>query len=103
MRVCMRMCVSSLAASSMVKFSVGVYARLRPSRPRQVCHIRTTEDKTAEPPILRTLDFSIQRKNEGEYINNKVEQYKFSYDRVFDGTASQVCVFDVSKRSGWDG
>ena len=74
----------------MVKFSVGVYARLRPSRPRQTCHIRTTEDRSVEPPVLRSLDFSIQRKNEGEYINNKVDQYRFTYDRVFDGSASQV-------------
>ncbi len=38
----------------------------------------------------RVLEFSIQRKTDGEYINNKVEAYKFAYDRVFDSSATQV-------------
>jgi hypothetical protein len=74
----------------MVKFQVGVYARLRPSRPKQQCHIRTMAEAGTEPPQLRSLEFSIQRRPEGDFASSKVEHHRFMYDRVFDGAASQV-------------
>ncbi|NWR28922.1 KIF6 protein, partial [Tachuris rubrigastra] len=76
---------------AMVKETIRVYARVKPLGRRQQAGSYSVDDE--EDP-LSSLEITVPRDLADGFVNNKRENYKFKFQKIFDQEAKQDVVFD---------
>ncbi|XP_075563251.1 kinesin-like protein KIF6 [Pelecanus crispus] len=75
----------------MVKETIRVYARVKPLGRRQQAGIYSVDD---DEKSLSSLEIIVPRDLADGFVNNKRENYKFKFQKIFDQEAKQDVVFD---------
>ncbi|ESO96459.1 hypothetical protein LOTGIDRAFT_115944 [Lottia gigantea] len=73
----------------MVKQTIKIFARVKPTKAK-ACLYEIDEDDQGLPK----LTFNVPREYADGFINNKKENYKFRFDKVFDQKTSQDEIFE---------
>uniref|UniRef100_A0A8B9CQQ8 Kinesin-like protein n=1 Tax=Anser brachyrhynchus TaxID=132585 RepID=A0A8B9CQQ8_9AVES len=75
----------------MVKETIRVYARLKPLGRRQQAGIYSVDD---DEKSVSSLEIIVPHDLADGFVNNKRENYKFKFQKIFDQEAKQDVVFD---------
>ncbi|XP_040408927.1 kinesin-like protein KIF6 isoform X2 [Cygnus olor] len=75
----------------MVKETIRVYARLKPLGRRQQAGIYSVDD---DEKSVSSLEIIVPHDLADGFVNNKRENYKFKFEKIFDQEAKQDVVFD---------
>ncbi|XP_047936048.2 kinesin-like protein KIF6 isoform X4 [Anser cygnoides] len=75
----------------MVKETIRVYARLKPLGKRQQAGIYSVDD---DEKSVSSLEIIVPHDLADGFVNNKRENYKFKFQKIFDQEAKQDVVFD---------
>ncbi|XP_035419008.1 kinesin-like protein KIF6 [Cygnus atratus] len=75
----------------MVKETIRVYARLKPLGRRQQAGIYSVDD---DEKSVSSLEIIVPHDLADGFVNNKRENYKFKFEKIFDQDAKQDVVFD---------
>ncbi|XP_026159046.1 kinesin-like protein KIF6 isoform X2 [Mastacembelus armatus] len=73
----------------MVKQTIQIFARLKPTKKSTAVYSMATEDHTSA-----SLEFMVPRDLADGFINNKRERYKFRFQKVFDQSVKQEEIFE---------
>uniref|UniRef100_A0A8B9CRG5 Kinesin family member 6 n=1 Tax=Anser brachyrhynchus TaxID=132585 RepID=A0A8B9CRG5_9AVES len=76
---------------AMVKETIRVYARLKPLGRRQQAGIYSVDD---DEKSVSSLEIIVPHDLADGFVNNKRENYKFKFQKIFDQEAKQDVVFD---------
>ncbi|XP_068532687.1 kinesin-like protein KIF6 isoform X2 [Anas acuta] len=79
----------------MVKETIRVYARLKPLGRRQQAGIYSVDD---DDKSVSSLEIIVPHDLADGFVNNKRENYKFKFQKIFDQEAKQDVVFDSIAR-----
>uniref|UniRef100_A0A8C3GNS1 Kinesin-like protein n=1 Tax=Cairina moschata TaxID=8855 RepID=A0A8C3GNS1_CAIMO len=79
----------------MVKETIRVYARLKPLGRRQQAGIYSIND---DEKSVSSLEIIVPHDLADGFVNNKRENYKFKFQKIFDQEAKQDVVFDSIAR-----
>ncbi|XP_035179169.1 kinesin-like protein KIF6 isoform X3 [Oxyura jamaicensis] len=74
----------------MVKETIRVYARLKPLGRRQQAGIYSVDDEKS----VSSLEIIVPHDLADGFVNNKRENYKFKFQKIFDQEAKQDVIFD---------
>ncbi|KAI2654650.1 Kinesin-like protein KIF6 [Labeo rohita] len=73
----------------MVKQTIQIFARVKPTKKPTAEYFVDSEEQGG------SLEFVVPRDLADGVINNKRENYKFRFQRVFDQTANQEEIFEA--------
>ncbi|XP_012938358.1 kinesin-like protein KIF6 [Aplysia californica] len=73
----------------MVKQTIQIFARVKPTKPTKTGLYEIDEDEEGFP----RLEVVVPRELASGFINNKKENYKFRFDKVFDQKTNQDEIF----------
>lgn len=73
----------------MVKQTIQIFARIKPTKSKAAIY-EIDEDDDGQPKLI----FNIPRELSDGFINNKKENYKFRFQKVFDQSSQQEEIFD---------
>ena len=79
----------------MGKDNIRVFLRVRPDKDRRQYEQRFSVEHTFD---ASTIQFRVDRKQEGEVVNHSVEDYRFRFDRVFEPRTTQEELFNMVAR-----